>query len=139
MEARDLDGVLDRLGAGAEEDGFLRGLAGGELVELLRQRDVAFVWSDLKAGVDEAIELLRDRRLHFRMRVPCIEHSDATGEIDIALSLHVPQLGVGSPVGVDAQGVRDSAWDGVLAALVQFGVGRQGGSPSAQWAKAAAF
>ena len=60
MEARNLDRVLDRLGAGAEEDRFLGRLARRQLVELLRERDVAFVGRDLEAGVHEAVELARD-------------------------------------------------------------------------------
>ena len=130
MEARDLDRVLDGLRAGAQEDGFLRRLARGERVELLGEGDVALVGRHLKAGVDEAVELLRDRCLDFRVHVPGIEHGDAAGEIDVALAFDVPELRVGSAVGVDGQGVRDSARNGVLAALLQFGVGRQSGSPA---------
>jgi len=60
VEARDLDRVLDRFGTRAEENRFLRGLARRQLVELLRERNVAFVGRYLEAGVDEPVELPRE-------------------------------------------------------------------------------
>ena len=56
--AGDLDGVLDRLGAGVEERGLLGVLARGQLGELLADVDVAVVRRDHEAGVGEGGDLL---------------------------------------------------------------------------------
>jgi ParB family chromosome partitioning protein len=49
--AGDLDGVLDRLGAGGEEDGLLGEVAGGERVQPLGERNIGFIGYDLEARV----------------------------------------------------------------------------------------
>jgi hypothetical protein len=53
------------------------------------------------------------------MNVPRVENGDARGEIDIAASLDIPDLGVAGAVGVNGQSVGDTSRDGVLAAGVQ--------------------
>jgi hypothetical protein len=75
----------------------------------------------------ETVELLRDRVLHLGVDVAGVENGDAAREIDVALPLHVPELRVGSAVRVDGQRIRDPARNGILPALVQFGIRRQDG------------
>ena len=120
--ARDLDRVLDRLGAGRQENGLLGRLAGSELVELLGQRNVALVRRDLETGVRELIELGGDRRLDLGVQMPRIEDGNAVREVDVALALDVPKLGIRGTVGIDGQRVRDSPRDGFLAAVLQVGI-----------------
>ena len=60
VRARDLDGVLDRLGAGVEQRRLLLVVARGELGELLADVDVAVVGRDHEAGVGERLHLLDD-------------------------------------------------------------------------------
>ena len=60
--ARDLDGVLDRLGARVEEERLGRGVAGPELVEPAAEVDVRLVRPDHEALVEVAVDLLVDRR-----------------------------------------------------------------------------
>ena len=56
--ARDLDGVLDRLGAGVDEQRLRRALSGPDLVELLGDGDVRLVHPDHEALVEVAVDLL---------------------------------------------------------------------------------
>ena len=129
MEARDLDGVLDRLRAGGQEQGLLGTGARGERVQLLGEGDVALVGRHLEAGMHEVFQLPCDRLLHLRVQVAGVEYRDAAGEVDIAPALDVPDLGVGGTLGVHRERVGDAARHGLLAAGMQFGVRRQGGSP----------
>src|SRR6266403_2728450 len=135
MKARDLDGVLHRLRAGGQEYGLLGTGARGERVQLLGEGDVALVRSHLKAGMYELFQLPRDRLLHLRVQVAGVEYRDAAGEIDIAPALDVPDLGVGGTLGVHRERVGYTAGYGLLAAGMQFGVRRQGGSPCKTQAK----
>ena len=61
-DAGDLDRVLDRLGAGRDEDRALLEVAGHEGVQPLAEADVVLVGQDLVAGVGEAVELAAGRR-----------------------------------------------------------------------------
>ena len=58
--AGDLDGVLDRLGAGVEQRDALRVVARGQPVELLADVDVPLVRGDREAGVGELGDLRGD-------------------------------------------------------------------------------
>ena len=88
--ARDLHRVLQRLGAGREEDGLLREVAGRQLVQPLRQLDIAVIGDDLEGRVREFLHLLVDGRHHLGVAVAGVEHRDAAGEVDVALALHIP-------------------------------------------------
>ncbi len=77
--ARDLDGVFDGLRTGVEQDGLLGRVAGREFVELFRQRDVAFVRRDHKAGVEETIHLIMQGFRYAGIPVAHVEAADAAG------------------------------------------------------------
>ena len=81
VRARELDRVLDRLGAGVEERGLRRARERGHCHEPLRQRDVELVRNDREVGVREAVELLVGRSDHARMRVTDVQAPDAAGEV----------------------------------------------------------
>ena len=70
VEPRELDGVLDRLGAGVEERAARLAADRGERAEPLGELDVALVRDDGEVGVEEAIDLLGDRLHDARMVVP---------------------------------------------------------------------
>ena len=97
--ARNLDGVLDRLGAGGKQDRLLRRRSGRQRVEPLAQGDVALVRSHLETGMGELSQLLLQRSYHLWVRVAGVEHGDAAGEVDIAASFDVPEFGVPAPAG----------------------------------------
>src|SRR5260370_5093373 len=82
--ARDLDGVLDGLGAGVQKDGFLRKIAGSQRVQFFRHGNVAFVGSDGEAEIQVLLELFPDRGEHPRGAVAAIEAPAASDEISRA-------------------------------------------------------
>ena len=107
--AGNLDRVLDRLGTGAEQRSLLRVRAGRQRIELLGQRDVALVWHHLVAGVRKALELCLDRGDDLRVAVAGVHHRDAAGEVDVAPTFDVPQLGVLGVVGEEGAHHTDPA------------------------------
>ena len=61
VQTRELDRVLDRLGARVEERGARLAGDRGERAEPLGELDVELVRDDGEVGVDEALRLLLDR------------------------------------------------------------------------------
>ncbi len=89
VRARELDRVLDRLGAGVEE-GDAR-LAGDrhEVDEALREPDVVLVRDDREVRVREPRRLLLHRLDHPRIRVPDVHAADSAGEVDERVAVDV--------------------------------------------------
>lgn len=87
-----------RHGTGGEKQGALRGGAGHQGIQFFRQLDIAGVGGDLEAGVAEFFQLRAYRRHHFRVVVAGVEHGDAGSKIDVAVALHIPQLGILRPL-----------------------------------------
>ena len=115
--AGDLDGVLERLGAGRHEDRLLFERAGNQRVQPLGERDVVLVGHHLVAGVGEALELILDGLDHLRVAVAGVEHRDAGSEVDVAAAFDIPDLGILGAVGENLRLDTDAAGDGALAAL----------------------
>src|SRR5262249_19796861 len=67
---------------------------------------------DLEAHVAERLQLLLDGGNDLRMLVAGIDHSDAGREIDIALAVLAPDLGVLGALCVDGGGMADAARHG---------------------------
>ena len=88
--ARDLDGVLDRLGARVTSRIFCRRRAGPELVEPPADLDVRLVDPDHEALVQVAVDLLVDRRDDGRVAVAEVLAGDAAGEVEVLAALGVP-------------------------------------------------
>ena len=87
--ARELDRVLDRLGARVEEGGFrLPGDRRG-VDETLGEGDVHLVRDDREVRVHELRCLLGDRLDHPRVSVPDVEAADAAGEIEERVAVDV--------------------------------------------------
>ena len=76
---------------------------GASSFERFGQRDVALVRRHLEAAVRDFLELRGHRGLHVRMQVPGVHHGDAAGEVHVAASFDVPQLGVLRALGVHRQ------------------------------------
>jgi hypothetical protein len=91
--ARDLDRVLDRLGARVQEQGLRGGAARPELVELLGDGDIRLVDADHEALVEVAVDLLVDRPHDARVAVAEILAGDPSGEVDVLAALGVPDAG----------------------------------------------
>ena len=113
--ARDLDCVLDRLGAAVHEQGLLGERSGRQRREPLRQRDVALVRRHREGGVGEAIRLPVQRVDDVRVGVADVHHPDAAGKIeeDVAVDIsHADTVGRG---GEHRRRMRDPAGHGRLA------------------------
>jgi len=118
----DLDGVLDRLGTGVDQEGLLGRRAGGDAVEALGQLDVALVHADGEAKMLEVAGLALDGFEHARMRVPDVHDGDSDGEVEVPLAVCVPDvrtLRTDRHDGVDGRG---GGRDGGLAAAGDVGV-----------------
>ncbi len=88
-EARDLDGVLDGLGARVEERGPGGAAQGREVPEPLGELDVHAVGDDREVRVDEARRLLLNRLDHAWVAVADVAHADAAREVDERVAVHV--------------------------------------------------
>ena len=69
----------------------------------------------------ERLQLLLDGGNDLRMLMAGIDHGDAGGEIDIALAVLAPDLGVLGALGVDGGGMADAARHGRDSALMKLG------------------
>ena len=89
--AGDLDGVLDRLGAGVEQRRPLLVAAGGQLGELLAHVDVAVVRRDHEAGVRERPDLVDDPLDDLGRGVADARDRDAGGQVDQRVAVGVDE------------------------------------------------
>ena len=82
--ACDLDRVLDRLGAGVDEDRLLRLAGAGRVVgEPPADLDVGLVGADHEALVQETVDLLVDRGDDGREPVTRVLAGDPAGEVEV--------------------------------------------------------
>ena len=109
--ARDLDRVLDRLGARRDEHRAILLARVDKRVQPFRQRDIALIRSDMETRVRERFRLFQDRRHHLRMPVAGVGHRDPGGEIDVATALDIEDERILGPRRVDAL-CRDASGDG---------------------------
>ena len=89
VAARELDGVLDGLGARVEERGLRRAGERSERRQPLGVLDVDLVRDDREVGVEEARGLLLHRRDDARVGVADGEAADAAREVDEAVAVDV--------------------------------------------------
>ena len=87
--ARDLHGVLDRLGPGVEERGLRRRRDRRQGAEPLGELHVDLVRDDSEVGVREELRLLLDRGHDPRVRVAHREAADAAREVDEGVAVDV--------------------------------------------------
>src|SRR5712691_280324 len=86
--ARNLDGVLDRFGAGVHEERLRLTVAGPRLVEQLAHLDVRLVHPDHEALMQITVDLLADRRR--REAVAGVLAAEAAREVDVLAAVDVP-------------------------------------------------
>lgn len=108
MGARNLDSVLHRFGSGGEEDGFRIAVEGRQGVQAFSELYVGLIGQDLEGGVRVAVELLANGGNHLRVTVPRVQHSNATGEVDVALALDVPYFRSFGACGEDRKSVSNA-------------------------------
>ena len=91
--ARELDRVLDRLGARVEEARPELARDRDELDEALRERDVVLVRDDREVRVGEALGLVADRLDDAGVRVADVHAADPAREVHEAVAVHVREHG----------------------------------------------
>ena len=121
----DLDRILGRLGAGGEERRLGRARDRRQGVQAFGQLHIDVVKRHLKAGVGEALHLLSGRGHDLRVTMTRIDDRYASGEIDIALAFHVPNLGISRPRREDSGRMADCARHRCFAAAKPLPVARE--------------
>ena len=101
VQARELDRVLHRLGAGVEERAARLAADGDERAEPLRELDVALVRDDCEVGVEEAVDLLGDRLDDARVVVADVRDADPADEVDERVAVDVRDRRAARAVGDD--------------------------------------
>ena len=88
-QARNLDGVLDRLGARVEEDRATRAAEGCGRDQPLGNGRVDLVGDDREIGVQEAPGLFANGFDHVRVRMPDRETADPARQVEQPVAVHV--------------------------------------------------
>ena len=112
--AGDLDRVLDRLGAGVDQQRLLVVRARRELAQHPAHLEIGVVGGHREAGVDQLLRLLADRGDDRLGRVAEVEDADAAGEVDVLAAVDVGQMGAVGVGGEDRRD-RDAAGDVAVA------------------------
>ena len=89
--ARDLDRVLDRLGAAGEERRLGRAGNRDDLAQLARQRHVRLVGRHHETGVLELLHLRARAVQHARRRVTRVQAADAAAEVEELVAVDVDE------------------------------------------------
>src|SRR5450759_85281 len=87
--ARNLDGVLDGLGAIVEQSYRLLEVARSELGKLLADGDVRLVWNGREVRVEEVVRLVLDSRGYAWMRVADRHAAPAAGKVNKGVAVNV--------------------------------------------------
>ena len=123
MRACDLDRVLDRLGAGGDEDRLLLRRSRGELVEFFGEAHGHVVRGHHDAGMAEVLYLLGDRGGDLRVAVTGRGDRDTGTEIDVTIALDVPQFGALGARDVDRRDIALAARNRFVLARLPVGIG----------------
>ena len=124
--ARDLDGVLDGLGAGVEERGALLVVTGRQVVEGLGDLEVLLVGRHHEAGVGEVLHLRGDAVDDARGGVADGRHGDAGAEVDELVAVDVDEDAATGTLDVDRQAGGDAGGHGRRLAGLERGRLRAG-------------
>ena len=116
VEPRELDRVLDRLGARVEERAARLAADRRQRAEPLGELDVALVRNDREVRVEEAVDLLGDRRDDAGMVVADVRHADAADEIDERVAVDVRDRRSAGAIGDDRLVNDERMRDGTLLA-----------------------
>lgn len=118
----DLDGVLGGFRPSREESGLDGTGDRNERIQPLGQCDVELVHHHLEAGMGEALHLLLDRSDDPGMAVARVDHRNATGKVDLAFALDIPQLRVAGAGSRERGRMPDATDDGGIASGHEVGV-----------------
>ena len=120
--AGDLHRVFRGFGAGGEEDRLGVGNR-RQRVQAFSQFDVIAVAGHLPGDVGEFLKLGGGGGDHLGVAVAGVRHRDARAEVDVAVALDIPDLGVLGAVKEDRRAGDDTARDGLLTTGKKFGIG----------------
>ncbi len=93
----------------------MRARAGRELVQALAERDIGLVTGDLEAGVSDFLELRTHGCEHARVAMARVQHRDAAGEVNVPVSVRVPQQRILGALDENRLRHRDAARNGRIA------------------------
>src|SRR5262249_45937138 len=88
-------------------------------IQPLGQAHIGFVGRNLEASMAERLQLLLHGGNDLRMQMAGVDHGDAGGEVDVALAVFAPDLGVLRPLGVYCSRVSDTSRHGRYSALMK--------------------
>ena len=126
VRARELDRVLDRLGAGVEEGRLRRARERRDRDQPLGELDVDLVRHDREVRVREARELLLRGFDDSRVRVPDVQAADAAGEVDERIAVDVCDRRAAALRREDGMDERKRSGDHALLALGDLARARAG-------------
>ena len=126
VEPRELDSVLDRLGAGIEERSTRLPGDRCQRAETLRELDVALVRDDREVRVEKPVGLLGDRFDHAWIVVADVRHADASDEVDEGVSVDVGDGRSARAIGHDRLVDDQRAGDSVPLAIEDLAATRAG-------------
>ena len=109
--AGDFDGIFNGFGAAVDQKGLLCKVARRQRVQLFCKGNVAFIGRHTEAKVQKFLELFPNRCNYARRAMSRVQRTDATGEIDKAVSVHVFQNGALGPSRKNRRSVISSASD----------------------------
>jgi len=123
VRAGDLDGVFNGFCTSGQKQRLFIKVARCQRIETLGQFHIRLVGQHLKAGVGVQVDLRLDGFLDLRAAVAGVEHSNATGEVNVAPALHVPDFGVVATGDENFVTLADTTWNSGAATCHQGGIG----------------
>ena len=117
---RDLDGVFQRLGAGIDQHGLALAARGGDFTQALAELHVGCVRHHRLAGVHDLVELALGGLDHLRVAMPQVQDADTAAEVDEAVAVRVPDLGILRVIGERRRAAGGAGGDVAFLQIVQF-------------------
>ena len=113
--ARDLDRILDALGAAVRQDRFARPVDRHGSVEALGQLDIWLIGADQRREVQQLGGLRLDGGDHLGRAVAGVEHADPADEIDQRIAIHIGHQRAAGAFDSDLMGFVQAVRHGRLA------------------------
>src|ERR1700761_9228461 len=90
MCAGDLDRAFNGFGTRAEQGSLFKAIARSQRIDPLTYRNIGLVRQRGETGVNETAQLPLDRFDDIRVKMPRIEHGNATRKIDVLVTVDIP-------------------------------------------------